>query len=402
MSAILLPFLVKLLAPASLSRDMPTQLYVPTFTLVSDWHSTLRLLTSSKWLYDGLNHALGSTTEETILPLDKDSVEGRFGEFREAIEKRINHLPQMLNQVSDELANNIEEITKDMLGIFVDLDDEFYSTIPTMEHQQLQELVVPQNLPATVFALAQHDPIFRDRLRNVVTKDVCAQDFLDKLDQKRRRILQAYDQYVAHGPQLRPRFVNECAVSLRHIITEISAYRESDRAPLSSKFDTMSAELALRMLEDVCDRNLDIYEHSTWQTSEDDPEEDRDCNLFANLISDPAPRYRDNFFVLDLFTEQLPVPAWLDLLGELERLMVRFTEQDAGTEFTKRMQDLIAQSQASEQLYEEAEEAQSPTSPADQWRHTQEPAGSSAGVLRGHHRRPTIDDKRSPRRRRLE
>ena len=322
--------------------------------------------------------------------------------LRGAIEARIDRLPDALNLISDEPAEDVDEMVKDMLALFIDLDDEFYSVVPEMENQSLQSLVVPGNLSVTIFALARHDPVFRGRLRNVITKDLCAGDFLRKLNKKRRDIVAAIDEYTGHGSEIQARFVNNCAIGLRQIIAEISTYRESDRAPLSPKFDTMAAQLAMKILEDVCDRNRDVYEGENWKEAGAKPEEERSRNLFANLVSDPAPRFSANFFVLDFLTDELPPPAWLDHVGDLERLLGRFTEQEAGTQYIDKMQELVSQSQSGGQLYEETEDTQSPTSPGSEWRHTVGVASASAVPTSRRERRPTLEESRSPQRRRLD
>ena len=297
---------------------------------------------------------------------------------------------------------------QDMLAVFTadrvwdDFDDEFFSSVPEAESLHFQELVVPGNLATTVFALARHDPTFRDRLRNAVTKEMCAHDFLRKLEAKRQNIFKRFDDYESRGPRLEIGFVNACGSRLHRIISKLSSYKYGARAPLSHDFDVESARLALRMLDDLCERNRDIYSDSEWQTTEDDPEEDRDCNLFANLISDPPPGRRDNLFVLDLFTEDIPQTAWTSLLNELERLLRKLRDQKAPARYLNKLQDLANQSQASEHLFDEAEEQQSPLTPADQWRHVVGLPTSSSGAIMGRERRPTMEDGPDSQRRRLD
>ena len=292
----------------------------------------------------------------------------------------------------------MDEMIQDMLAVFTadrvwdDFDEDFFSSIPEAEGLPFQKLVVPGNLATTVFALARHDPAFRDRLRNAVTKEICAEDFLRKLEAKRQTVFKRFDDYETRGPRFEAGFINACGSRLHRILSKISTYKHGARAPLSHDFDVESAKLALRTLSDVCERDKDIYGDSKWQTTEDDPEEDRDCNLFANLISDPPPGRRDDLFVLDLLAEDIPQPAWNDLVNELERLIEKFKDQKTPARYLNKLQELIHQSQASGQLFEEAEEQQSPATPADQWRHVVGLATSSSGANLGRERRPTMEE----------
>lgn len=277
-------------------------------------------------------------------------------------------------------------------------DDAFYESLPTANNERFRELVVPRDLVRTVFALARHDPVFRDRLRNAVNKDICAQDFINKLSIKRQKYLRRFDDYVHRGPRFDPAFVNKCGTSLYQLLQDLSIYR-SERAPLAQSFETRAAELALHMLEDTFSRNKDIYENSTWQTTADDPDEERDCNLFANLISDP-PSDREHFFVLDLLTK-LPLAAWQHMFNHLERLLGKLKEEEAAASFTRKLEDLIIQAKTEEQLFEEPEEQSHPSS-VDQWSHIQ--ASLSSGPVAGpsRERRPTLEDRPDAQRRRLE
>lgn len=356
-------------------------------------------------MYDGLSHIFHENDEQPVQSGDQDSVEQRFSDLHDAIGSRIEDIPDLLNLAWDEASEDVDELIQDMLAVFDndrlwhDFGDEFYDSLPESKDLRFQELVVRGNLSVTIFALAQHDPIFRDRLRNAVTKDICADDFLTKLKRLSVTFLQRLDNYANQGPRFKAAFVHGCASSIRRIISEILDYRRSERAPLSREFDKKSAELVLWLLDEVCNHNKNIYRDSTWREIEDeDPEEERDCNLFTNLISDPSPGYRGQFFALD-YLEELPAPAWRHLLNELERLLHRLAEEEAGTRYLNKLRDLIAQAQAGEQLYEDPEEMQSPTSPADQWRHIQPIAGPSTAAAAGQERRSTGEGRPSQRRR---
>ena len=348
--------------------------------------------------------------------VDKESVESRFTELYEQIGQSINHLTDKLNQTWtwDDDTEDIDEIVQDMLSVLVprrfydDFNEDFYSRLPEAEPGNFHDLVVRGDPLLTIFGLARRDPILRDRLRNAIDEKTCGDDFLIKLGDKSTSILERYDMYARDGPRFDDRFVDRSGVALRQIIDKVSAYRESDRAPTSSNFNAKAAELVLNILEEVCMRNKDIYEDSTWQTTEDDPEADRDCNIFANLIGSPPVGFRDTHFVLDFLADELPPDAWRHLLGRLDSLVEKLREHEVPAPYLQKLTDLTSRYHAGGGVYEELEEYEyhlgpampgdMPDSPADQWRHTA-PHGvaSSSGTTR----RPTLSDQPEPQRRRL-
>ena len=346
--------------------------------------------------------------------VDRESIESRFTELYDQIGQRLDHLPDELNKTWDEESDDTNEMVQDMLSVLApqklwdELGEDFYDMIPEAEPGKFRDLVVRGNLPVTIFSLALHDSVFRDRLRNAITEEICGEDFLSKLEVRSTSTFDKYDEYDKNGPRFDAHFVDRSGMIIRQIVAKVSAYRKTFRAPLSNFFDAKAAELLLRILEEVCARDKDIYEDSAWQTIEDDPEADRDCNLFANLIGSPPTRLRQANFVLDIFVDELPPSAWKHLLGQLESLLGKLREHDAPAHYLHKLADLISRYHAGGRLYEEPEEyeyhlgpavpGQVPDSPVDQWRHTT-PSGmaSSSGTTR----RPTLSDQPEPQRRRL-
>ena len=345
--------------------------------------------------------------------MDRESIESRFTDLYEQIGQHLNRLPDELNRTWDEEAEDIDETVQDMISVLHpsklwDEFDDLYSTIPEAEPGNFHDLVVPGNLGLTIFGLAQHDSVFRERLRNAITEETCGDDFLTKLGGRSMSIFEDYDEYTTRGPRFDARFVDSSGTAIRKVVAKVSAYRNGERAPTSNTFDAKSAELVLRILEEICSRNRDIYEHSTWQTTEDDPEADRDCNLFANLIGSPPTRFRQTDFVLDLLTDELPPDAWKHLVGRLESIAEKLREYRAPERFQGKLIDLIARYHAGGRVYEEPEEYEYqlgpampgnvPESPVDQWRHTAPSGARSPSRLT---RRPTLSDQPEPQRRRL-
>ena len=224
--------------------------------------------------------------------------------------------------------------------------EEFIDSIPTT-FTSYQELVVPRNLPATIFGLARHNEVFRRELRNVLTRDYCAIQLFEKLAEKARETFERLDHYVQSGPRSDPRFVEGCANILRQITEKIAEYKD-DRAPLMVSTKSRAAGILVDVLIEVCERNRDIYLDMSWQKTAPDPEDEDDRNIYTNLIGDPPQYDRDTeeedegerLFFLDAFGTFAP-EEWKHLLEHLERAHDVLKLNEAPQEFVQKLEDIM-------------------------------------------------------------
>ena len=281
-------------------------------------------------------------------------------------------------------------------------NEEFESHIPEAESKSFQDLVVPGSMPVTIFALAKHDPIFRDRLRNAITKDMCAKDLWFKLKAKTTVFLRAFDEYVERGPNFDPLFVARTAKGLRQVIDKLSAYRKGSRAPLSPLFDRYAAELTVFILGEACKRNRDIYKDSTW-CDHGLPEVKADGNLFSSLIGSPPASFRGSFFVLDFLGDELPPASYKDSLSRLEPVVERLREYNAPEAYVQKVLEIINGSTGEEDAEGFEQQVIGPDRrrgrplSRDQWPHSQSATPRPSPMAR----RPTLDDPQDRQRRRL-
>ena len=320
----------------------------------------------------------------------------------------------------------IDDTLKDILAVFDseklgdEFDEAFDSKVPTSDDKSFQDLVVRGDLPMTVFSLARHDSIFRGRLERAFSKDIRSEDFLLKLNNRRKRFIQLLDNYDLQGPQLRVRYVSNVALELRGIVERITEYKES-HAPLSNDFDIGSAELLTHILRDICTRNKDLYANSSWFQGTP-PDAERDRNLFVSLIASPSGQYQGTLFILDFLSDELPQPAYSHLVNRFQFLMEQLQRQHAPEPYLQKLQELITRIQTRGQGHNEPEQLerrfgqQSPVSPG-QFRHTipaeysAAQSGSAVGASSSvaaaasssrYARRPSEQDQPDPQRRRLE
>lgn len=239
-----------------------------------------------------------------------------------------------------------EWVVQDMLSVFDErrLPEEYgrqdmVENIPT-ESTSLGSLVSPENLAATIYGLARHDPKFRRRLRKALTRDFCANQFLEKM---RARIwtsvLGRLDRHIASGPQSDPNIVMETADRLRACIQQIQKYVE-DRAPLSMQVKSTAAGILVDLLHSVCDRNTDIYTQINWTRTAQDPEDQDDRNLFHNVIGGADEEEEDDYFALTFFSGLAP-DAWMYLLDRLLQLLVKLRRNDAPRSYIEKLERVV-------------------------------------------------------------
>lgn len=178
---------------------------------------------------------------------------------------------------------------RDMLSVFEPnrLPEEYGADFienlpPTFESSE--DTVDPGNLSATIFALARHDPVFRQRLRGALTKDFCVVQVFQKLQRRAQGIFRRFDRYAESGPNYDEGFVAKCADILQQIVEKVIEYM-NDRLPLSASSKAEAAGVLVNILDNVCNRNRDIYVDMPWQTPRV-PDDDDDRNLYIYLIRD--------------------------------------------------------------------------------------------------------------------
>ena len=222
------------------------------------------------------------------------------------------------------------EGVKDMLSVFdpVTLPQEYgrgFRDPPATA--ALEDLFVPGELSATIYGLAVKDEVFYKRLTKVITPDRCATQFYAKQRARAVDTMRSLGQYINNGPSLNPMTrdmdVPECARTFRIIVHEICQDRDSRTAkqPLSAAVITHVAEILVEILQQVCDRDFDVYENITWPRFGADNEPEWNRNLYMYLIGNPprnpsAPAWMNDDFVIDQL-RNFPTDQWRHLVEPL-------------------------------------------------------------------------------------
>ena len=293
---------------------------------------------------------------DSVHEVDLPSIRARLGTFNTQMTQQLSSLPDYLNLRGAEITGSddgddseVIMVLQDMVSVLderrlpEEFDEDFVANLPSFQ-RCYQWLVMPENMPASIFALARYDHVLRDRLRNALPKELCALNFLRKLEKRATNSFDRYDEYASSGPEMKPYFISACGNSLRNIVASIVRYQES-RGPTTENFDRHAAGLTVRLLIGAVDRDRDIYDPCVWLKERTPPAEPSNRNLFTNLIrTPPSDDYNDastvEIFGLDLLGDKLRITAWNDLLESLQHLLRRVETAGAPTAFISKLREL--------------------------------------------------------------
>ena len=270
-----------------------------------------------------------------------------MSELYELIGDRVQSLPEQLNLTRSNDAdydsdgsispeNSLpegdarKESVKEMLSVFDEaaLPQEYgrgFRDAPATASSA--DLFVPGNLSATIYGLAVRDESFYRRLTKVVTPDICASRYYAKQRARAQETMRSLDKYVRDGPSLTPGTrdvdIPECARIFRLIIHQICQDRDARTAkrPLSAAVITEVAQILVEILQQVCNRDFDVYEDISWPRVGAEQEPERNCNLYMYLIGNPpknpsAPVWMNDDFVIDQL-RNFPINEWRHLVEPL-------------------------------------------------------------------------------------
>jgi hypothetical protein len=308
-------------------------------------------------LYNSLNDVFVPEAHSHVQELTIPHITNRLVALTPQMAERLSVLPDTMNLRRDEAADaesddDSEEtmVIQDMLSVLDesrlpdDFDDpDFIGKIPKFD-RSYQRLVTPGDIHASIFALARHDAVFRDRLRNALPKEMCASNFIWKLGKRAQRCFVKYDQYVSNGPRIAPKFIVGCANSLHDILETVADYQDS-HGPTSYQFNQQAAELVVRALTSVTERDRDIYASSPWMRDQTPPSDPRNRNLFTSLLRATRPvssggTVAQELFGLDLL-DRIPSSAYTHLQEPMKQLLQRLQAKNIPAPFVAKLRDLL-------------------------------------------------------------
>ena len=296
-----------------------------------------------------MNSIQRSTTPLSTWPVALSDVERVLGQITRRPSMEIDSLAEDISPSWTESDDEIDNEVEDILAVLDsdtdrtpgEYDEEFYSNLPTSSNHRFQDLAVPGDLFSTIFALARHDPVLRQRLATVVTRERSDRDFFRKLQRRQASTFDRLDAYMKRGTSLNPRAVGRCAIELRSIVTKLEEYRQRTCESPNPAFDRACSKVTTRMLLEICRRNQDIYSGTNWH-NKPSPGAPQDRNLFYHLMSgwNQTTNNASNF-ILDFLTDELPPPASIKTVQDLSEALTKLKEYKASARSIAKLNSLI-------------------------------------------------------------
>ena len=260
----------------------------------------------------------------------------------------MDSLPEEISPIwtepDDEADHEIEDVLAvlDPKSLSGDYDEDFYTSLPSSDNHQFCDLVIPGDLFKTIFALARHDRILRERLAVAITREVVDKDLLRKLSNRRKSCFNQLSKYEKEGPELRANQIMRSCWILREIISRLSNYRQRIYEIPNPAFDRSCAKLAIRILHTICTWNRDIYANATWLQGTGPPRAPKDRNLYIYFTicppHDPIITNNTNFLISFLTTD-LPTSASSPYQQDLTNLATRLTDFNAPAQILQPLLD---------------------------------------------------------------
>ncbi|KAI9866040.1 MAG: hypothetical protein M1813_002007 [Trichoglossum hirsutum] len=238
------------------------------------------------------------------------------------------------NASDDETVFPRKDQVRDILSTFhLKTLPEEYSIVAQQEPLEvslsLQPLSDPKSLEGIIFSLTVRDKTFFTALRRAVPPDYCASVFLDKALAEVLETFGRLDRYAAHGPTQGSVTwdIAWCASKLRELVNRIRHNMEL-RAPLGQAIKAKAFRLLVKTLEEVTNRNHDVFVNITWIREAPSNETAVDRNLYQKLIGNSVKASRAELPLQEKDKGNFVIDALRDLT-------------DAGRDESHRLQQIL-------------------------------------------------------------
>ncbi|KAL8675314.1 MAG: hypothetical protein Q9168_000271 [Polycauliona sp. 1 TL-2023] len=290
-----------------------THIYVspPKFNMVVIDQS---LLIKTQWLFDGLNAALQTRANRGAQVIRTGDVLAQISALYGLIGSQLSSLPTLLSATRDEISSDTDD-APDAIGSFVDSD------IHAEQVRDMLSVFDTDTLPE------DYDPGHASTSASNGRQDLYVPN---SLAARARNTFAKLDNYIMDGPleDASNHDIPRCARTLRAVVDQICQIRDSrsSSGPLSAPVKRRVAEILVEILQEVCNRNEDVYYRIGWEREVVDGEPDRNRNLYTYLIDDPprstpsTPNWMKETFVVDRLC-QTPADEWRHLIERLTSIV---------------------------------------------------------------------------------
>ena len=272
-----------------------------------------RICRSLDWeLREGTGSDSEAESEETEWEIKKDHRPARHGlKTRSVVRERTREIRDILATLSTQPTDDYRR------DIFEGADD-----------ITAADLLVPNDLGATMSRLLVQDDDLFYRFRTLVPPNTRASDYFSKMERRAKEACDLLDEYAQHGPaagQQQQHDLIWCAQELVNVVNSI-AENVAGRQPLGPSSRREAAKALVSILEEVVrNRNTDFWGDERIARRRKHAERNTDRNLYLRLIGSTSPQNPVGASFVLTALQDLPeakdfvedLEAILDLLGEV-------------------------------------------------------------------------------------
>ncbi|PBP25828.1 SWIM zinc finger family protein [Diplocarpon rosae] len=237
-------------------------------------------------------------------------------------------------------------VVRDILATFsvVETEDFRRDIFDSLNDVTLEPIFASKDLEATVARILMRDDNFFLRFRTIVSNNIRAIAYFNKMGAKARNTLDLLDRYCEVGPVAGHRNIIWSAQTLVDIVSAISI-NVINRQPLNPAARSEAAKALVSILSVVArERNHDAYQNSTWPRRRPHGKQSIDRNLYERLIGSTSKfNPSGGTFVIQALLN-LPEPRqFVEELGAILDLLSTVGRGHAPQEYRDNLSGLIAQ-----------------------------------------------------------
>ncbi|CZT42735.1 uncharacterized protein RSE6_02683 [Rhynchosporium secalis] len=239
---------------------------------------------------------------------------------------------------------------RDILATLSNLDTDSYrhDIFESAFDVNVESVLVKRDLEATMARILMTDDNIYHYFQTLVSRNVRATDYFDKMSLKAKTSLDLLDIYCEVGPSAGQHDLIQCAQSLIDIVNTISI-NVTERQPLNPSSRSEAAKALISILSTVVrERNHDAYQNSTWPRRRPHGELSIDRNLYERLIGKASPMNpAGGTFIIKALQDLPEARHFVDELEEILALLGTIGWGPAPQAYREKLAGLIQQLKSS-------------------------------------------------------
>lgn len=165
-----------------------------------------------------------------------------------------------------------------------------------------QNQLFPDDLEKTLaLSMITNGQVF-DHLSKIVPESHCAIDYFEKKHKKMLKALKTMDEYTSNKKKVQGSPAPDvawCASVIETSVEEVISRINDAPSPLNPSAKESAAKALSKILKELSDRNVDVYNRGIWRHAKEQALDIKDRNIFVRFF-DHGPEHSKKFILDDL------------------------------------------------------------------------------------------------------